>query len=520
MNNMYTTDELSALVRTLLSEDKWQEALERCVSCAASTDDAELWLTAQLLATYCRNASGDEAGAVDEHRQVMQSEAARELTAIDRLGVAEEALDAHLPFDYCAELFCAAAQQFESDGSSPDLAAGAYNKAGICHFRNGSAPNEEQMCFRLALEASSRFEKDSGSDEHKHIILEALIKSNLAECLMRSGGRDEAVELYEQASEVFHRHLNEDSDMCLVHYAICQRCLSDIYRSSDENIKAHACLTRSITELDRRRDHISDQLIMHLAVCCNARGTLRFQMGDYEGEVEDCTRSLELREGLDSDNESLATVYSNRAEAYAMMDMNEDAKSDFFRAIELFDTIPDSGHAAAAAASRCFALGLMCVDSEEYDEAISYFRSSADRLAALRATGMDAGEFTAERLTELEALSRMRLANCISHLDERDYYDAVTESRMALALLEQLPVSVERYAHMTALHTSLGELMELFDEFEAAKDEYQQAAQCRTSGLELIISAAGRDQIEENPEEALEDEGSIWENFSGDTPQA
>ena len=515
MNNKLTAEDFSAQIQELLGEGRVQEALERCDAAAAQADmDDELRLAVGVMRSYSLLASGDTDAAMAEHMNAFRL--ADDIPPIDQFALAEDALRVHMPYDYCSELFMQSGARLQ-DEDDPALAAGAFNKAGICLFRHGASTGDEKECFRRALEALEWIDDDGQPSDHTE-VLAALIKSNLAECLSREEDRDSAIELYHQASEVFEQHLGEEDIMCLTHYAICQRCLSDLYRGREENVRAHACLSRSIAELEQRSKKLSDQLRLHLAVCYNARGTLRFQMGNFEGEVEDCTRSLQLREELEDDPNALATVISNRAEAYAMLERYDDARADFTRAIEIFDSIPDDLSAAVSAATRSYSLGLMYAEQKRFGEACDAFRSSARRLEKLRSGSCDDIEYSPEQLADLEALARMRLGAAIFRLDELDYYDALNEGRKAIRLLETLPANPERSARLAALHISIAEVMETFDEHESAEIEYDIAEQYRAQ-VEQALSDTLFNEGEEDEYEELEDEGSIWEDFSDSTPQ-
>lgn len=517
MNKKFTPDELSAHIYYLLETGDPQNAIDMCTAIAEDENESDLQTTALLLRAYSRMAAGDSENALTDHREACRNAAG--MLPAEQLAIAEESLDANMPFDYCAELFSAAGERFEQEENDCTMAAGAYNKAGICLFRHGASSEEEKACFIRALDTIKNADDDCPHRD-KLEILSALVQSNLAECLAREGRREEAVKFYRQSADTFGSRLNDDGDICLTHYAICQRCLSDLYRASEENIQAHSCLSKSITELERRSSKLSDQLRMHLAVCYNARGTLRFQMGDYEGEVSDCTRSLELREGMDEDPCSVAIVLSNRAEAYAMLEHFDRAREDFLRSVDMFDSVENNGQAAASAATRCYSLGMMYAEKDQLKAAADAFRSAAERLARLRSSGIDDTEYTDEQLCDIESLSRMRLASILTRLDERDYFDSITESREALRLIERLPLTVDRAARMSAIHTSVAEVLELFDELDAAQQEYELADRCRMEGLELIMSGACPDYSEKDAEEQFNDERSIWENFSDDTPQA
>lgn len=517
MNNRLNADEFSAKINALLDEGNHAQALSLCDSYDLDKEnDADTKVTVLMMRSLCHIAAGDIDSAAADHFSAFTE--ADELLAIEQLGIAEDALKSRLPFDLCAELFTRSGERFEREGEDYAMAAGAFNKAGICLFRHGASSAAEKHCFYRALDCMNLVSRENLTKEHKD-VLRALIQSNLAECLTREGETDDAAELYLQASEVFHKHLSDEDNMCLTHYAICQRCLSDIYRNSEENIQAHSCLSRSIAELERREDKLSDQLLLHLAVCYNARGTLRFQMGDYEGEVEDCTRSLQLREELEDDPSARATVISNRAEAYNMLKQHDQAREDFLRAIDILDTIPEDTGAAVSAATRCYSLGQLYLDQHRTEEACEAFRSSAHRLAVVRSKSPDDSEYTADQLTDIEALARMRLGAAICQCTERDYFDAITEGREAIRLTEQLPLTAERAARLAALHLSLGELLETFDELDAAREEFDIAEDYRDEGIAIALSELGTDDGEEDIYEDFDDQCGVWEDFGDNTPQ-
>ncbi|MBE6758689.1 MAG: tetratricopeptide repeat protein [Ruminococcaceae bacterium] len=516
MNNKLNADEFSAQINALLDEGDHAQALSLCASLELPEDDADMKVTILMMRAFSHMAAGDTDQAVSN--QLAAFSAADELPAVEQLGIAEGALKVQMPFDFCAELFTRSAERFEREGEDCAMAAGAFNKAGICLFRHGASTAAEKHCFYRALKCMDSVEDDALSKEHRD-VLKALIQSNLAECLSREGEPGQAMELYEEAADVFGKYLGNEDNMCLTHYAICQRCLSDIYRHSDENIRAHTCLSRSITELERRRKKLSDQLKLHLAVCYNARGTLRFQMGDYEGEVDDCTRSLQLREDLDDDPNAKATVISNRAEAYSMLKQYDAARDDFLRAIDILDAIPESISAAVSAATRSYSLGLLYFEQNMHEQSCGPLRSAADRLAIIRSRATDDMEYTYDQLTDIEALARMRLSASLYQCRERDYFDTMTEAREAIRLTELLPLTAERAARLAALHLSLSELLEILDEHEAARDEYEIAEDFRDEGIALALSELGPDDGEESIYEDFDDESGIWEDFSDNTPQ-
>ncbi len=517
MNNKLSADEFSAQINALLDEGDYSQALSLCNSFDIQNEtDPDMKVTVLVMRAFSHMAAGDTESAVAD--QLSAFNAADDLTALDQMSIAEDALKAQMPFDFCARLFSCSGERLEREGEDYAMAAGAFNKAGICLFRQGAHTSEEKHCFYRAMDCMNSIGRENLTTEHRD-VLKALIQSNLAECLSREGETAEAMELYEQAAEVFRKHLSDEDNMCLTHYAICQRCLSDIYRTGDENIHAHACLSRSIAELERRRGKLPDQLLLHLAVCYNARGTLRFQMGDYEGEVEDCTRSLQLREELEDEPNARATVISNRAEAYAMLKQFDHARDDFLKAVELLDTIPESIPAEISAATRLYSLGQLCTEQNRPEEASDAFRSAACRLADIRAKNPEDTEYTMEQLTDIEALARMRLGAALYQCSDRDYFEVMSEGREAVLLTEQLPLTAERAARLAALHISLGELLETFDEQEAARIEYEIAEEYRDEGIALLLSEPGSDDGEEDIYEEFENDGGIWEDFGDNTPQ-
>lgn len=506
---------LADKILELMEEKKYDEA---GALCEESIERFGASSEALLLRSRCRSLCGDLSGALDDHKAAMAM-TGDDLPGAGRMKLAEEAMDAHMPFDYCSQLFTQAGERLEREGQNGVMTASAYNKAGICLYRQEADPRLEEACFRRALAAANRAEEDEEQADDAATI-GALVRSNLAECLTRTGDEEEAVQLYNEASDAFFDRMEGTDGMGLANYSMCQKCLSDIYRAKDESIQAHICLTRAINELERREKKLNEQMRLHLAICHNARGTLRYQMGDYEGEVEDCTRALELRETVPSEIPSLATVRSNRAEAYMQLGQFEPARADFLEAIALFESMEESRASLESAAIRHYLLAGMYDDNDMPDEACEDYRAAAERLDRAERNEGPEGEYSDEQLADMQSLCRMRLSAALLSCEERDYCEALEESRKAIALLERLPLTPERAARMVALYISNGELLESFDEPEAAKQEFDEADRIRDSFAGHIEEepelSCGE---EEEPYEDANDQFDIWEDRSGNTPQ-
>lgn len=489
--------------------------LEEAISiCTELIEDDEDKIEALMLRAQCHSEQGEGDEAVSDHIQAIGLMNLA-LSPEERLAVAEHAQNINLSSDYCASLFTDAANELSGGGCDKLLVAGAFNKAGICLFRSGSTVEEERECFQKALAAL-----ESGEGDDNEIILSALIKSNLAECEMRDGEGEKAAVLYGEAGDVFYERLTDGDDMCLGHYIICQKCLSDIHRSRSDNAKAYACLTKSISELSRRSDRLSESTKTHLAVCYNARGTLRYQMGDYSGEVEDCTAALTLRESLPDDPSACGTILSNRAEAYAQLGRHEQAAADFLSAIDIFEGINDGSVRLTSTAVRYYSLAVLYFECNEIEEACDAFREAADRfsLAAASLEGEEL-EYTAEQLADMESVCRMRLAVTLSERESRDYYEEITQLKRAIELLEGLEQDEKRDVRLLSMRLSVGEIYEIFDELEAAEAEYAKAG----GAFPLASMQEGSDRAADEDAEAdeqLEEQRGIWENTTERTPQA
>lgn len=474
-------------------------------------------ITAQVIGVYlvrsqCRAALGHDEDALNDHVTAVGL-MEPDLSGEALFDVANDAMNSAISLGYCAALFRRSANLLEASDDTGDrsiikLTAAAYNKEGICHFKAGHPVEDETACFIRAMEIMEGIDNPD-SDE---LMLIALIKSNLAECLVRSEDYDRAVELYFESAAIYDTR-REKSAVCAEQYAMCQRSLSDIYRRQEDYIHSHQCLSRAIQALEEHPDGATDQITSQLASCFNSRGTLRYNIGDFEGEVDDCTIAIELRQQSEPEYFGLATVYANRAEAYERLEEYECAAQDYRSAIEsLRLAVDDVPLAKALIAMRYFSLGNVLGELEDFEGAIDAYTDSAAQFLAIREIDFDV--YTRDQMREMESLCRLRLSQLAYEAPSCSYHIAMTEMRRAIALLEELDPNPMRIMRLGSMHVAMGELYEIFDELECAAEEYRVAEELRRQLGDSFADLSAQE------DEAVDDEDDVGAYSPGDIPQA
>lgn len=432
---------------------------------AAPDRDSELTgrtgRAALLLTSRCCAAVGDIDGAIFEHGKALCMAS----DTYDVIRMADDAAEAGLPADYCAGCYERASREFKDIGDVVG-AANALNKAGICYFKNGNSLAGEAKMFEQAV---ALLKNEELSDSQ--LILYALVCGNLAECRVRQGRHDEAHELYRTASDIFESRL--DDDTCLQHYAMCQRSIADICRGRGDNVEASAHLGAAIDAL-RRRKLPSPILRNLLSSSYNAYGTICFQMGDYDGEVNACTSALRLRSEPERDALGASTIYANRAQANEQLGRLRQAEDDYRSSIELLERL-DSNEASVLIALRRYSLAGISEINGDYTEAVNLYSLSAAALRTARLSGVEFDDISSEQITDMEALCRYRLGVCCTHCDHRDYYRSMNEYRASAELLHSLDLTPDRSSRLAAVFNAIGELYEIFDDYESANASFEAA---------------------------------------------
>lgn len=498
-------------IRTLYTAHDYSAAEKECTELIDNTAEGiicDAVIGAFFLRAACRAALGKDDSACSDHRHAVDL-VWNNIPPEERLTIASEALDSGMPLDYCEKFFYDLAMDFKQTGVDPKLTATAFNKLGVCRFRAERTLESETLSFEMANAAVDTIE-DPDSDE---LILSALIKSNLAECLVRAEDYEPAAEFYREASGIFAPRVGK-SAVCTEQYAICQRNLSDIYRREDDNVQANRCITLAIEALENHPEADDEQVVSQLSSCYNSRGTMRYGIGDYSGEIDDCTRSLELREQISStDYLGFATVYSNRAEACAALEKWDKTAADYQSAVDMLKKLPkDNLFFQALIAIWLMAKGRALLAAERLSEALDAFIEGAEFFASLR--GKDVENYSSDQLTVMEAHCRFFIATTARQEEHLNYHLAITELRTAIELLEELPPLKMRFLQLSSLHNHLGELYELFDEQELAEKEY---------GISEMLYAQHGDGVAypiADEYENSDDEGEIWAESSDNIPKA
>lgn len=462
---------------------------------------------ARLLLAHSKAMNGKTEEAREEHEKAMMLLKGK-ADGSELLNVASEAMNHSLPDDYCASLMHFSAERLTAEKAYPNMISIAYNKEGICLYKAEAPLEQEAACFEKAEKVLNRIKPIDDDD----LLLRSLVKSNLAECRARGGDLVDSAALYRQSISLLERRKTKTATGT-DQYAVCQRNLSDIYRHQGETLKANTCLNKAINALEEHPDGATEPVLAQLASCLNARGTLRYSMGDYAGEVEDCTASIKLRKALPADRLGTATVYSNLAEAYEQLERYFDAAVSHGNAVaELGKLDKTDSLVKALTAMQLFAQAKCVYATGDVDGALKLFVQSAAEFGEVR--GAELNEYSSTELTEMESLCRFRLSHTACEEEHHNYHLAMSELNKAITLLAGLEETPSHLMELSVMHTAMGELYEMFDEQECAADEYSAAEELRGRLAESITEA------DAEPEEEGDDEDEIWADPFESFPKA
>ncbi|MBE6765839.1 MAG: tetratricopeptide repeat protein [Ruminococcaceae bacterium] len=369
--------------------------------------------------------------------------------------------------EQCALLFEQAGQAFEKENAPVRQSAMAYNRAGMCRFKCSDDTSAEAADFERARDLMKSLPDRNGDP------LMAIIRSNLAECKARSGEREEAAKLYRQSavtlSDLMYDELSKGSaGEAFDQYVGVQKSLAQLYRDMGEYIQAQTCFTRVISLIENHSQR-SDQTDSMLAGFYNARGTVRYRVKDYAGEVEDCTRAILLSERVGDDLPGLGIMYSNRGEAYEMLGMYDAMIVDMRQAASIFEKCGEMEGAKEMLFRSTFSIAKGLELSERLFEAAKTYGAAAELMQELR-DETDEGEDTSSML-KAEAACRISRAACLCRCELHLYYDSLREYNRAAALLEGLE-DRGALSKLESLYLLRSELYEAFDELEEAKADY------------------------------------------------
>ena len=389
----------------------------------------------------------------------------------------------------CAQMFEKSAQMLENEGAPQRQSAMAYNRAGMCHFKCGSGTDIESQAFEKARSLMKEL------PDHNSDPLMAIIRSNLAECCARSGDLLESAKLYRQASVTFSNLMFSElaagtPGQAFNQYICVEKSLAELYRDMEEYIQAQTCLTRIIELAEKHCDYspATDEMLCSFY---NARGTIRFRMGDYEGEIADCTEAIVRCEQLGSDPMGLAIMYSNRGEAYEMLGRYDDMIVNMRQALDSLEKCESGEEADTMSFRISYSLARGLEKSGRLTEAAKVYGQAADIISR-----MASGEDVSMHL-RAEAACRINRAACLSHCELHLYYDSMKEYNRAAKLLEGLENDNNALARLRTLYLSRSELFEAFDELEAAKADY-----IRAENIAKLIGQKDAEPPTEAPEQA------------------
>ncbi len=400
----------------------------------------------------------------------------------------------------CAVYFHEAALAF--DGASHDdclAAAELFNQEGICWYNtspdsdipddaavtdgNGDAlfaELTEQFAVRELEAFETAYQKLKACDpkDPKVVDLMPSLLANIGECHVRVGKYDLGLHYYLNGVEAFETLFASrdfaDKDRVeqvpyVYQYGVCFKMLGEIYDAKDDNKASAAYFTKAI-EVFERMD--SDSSRNELAYCLNARGCIRYRLGDYRGEVEDITRALALKKDDEGSEITMAIMLKNRSDAYRELGNYKSMHADLTQSIDMLD---HSGMPQELLnsfyGSHWFSMGVCQEGLHKDGKAADAYRKAAKYMSSSKERTEDGSNVF------LQALCHFRRAVCLCKRDEQEFYGALFEYNNAIDLLEHLPSSKEKNENLKQVLSSRANLYEVFREIDLAKADYRRAEQ-------------------------------------------
>lgn len=401
----------------------------------------------------------------------------------------------------CAEYFHTAAQAFRNDEDAM-TAAELFNQEGICWYN--ASPEKDipdgqtaetadkaslaQTFDTRELEAFEQaYERLKRCDPTlpKAVDLLPSLLSNIGECHLRAEKYDLALPYYLDATAAFEalfagrefQTTDKAAQMPIVfQYGACFKTLGEIYDAKDDNRSAADSFTKAIGVFERLE---GDAARHELAYCLNARGCLRFRLGDYRGEVEDVTRALALKKDDEGSEMTMAIMLKNRSDAYRELGNYKSMHADLSQSIEMLD---HSGMPEQLLkpfyGSHWFSMGVCQEGLNKVGKAADAYRKAAGYMQSSDEESSDGSNVF------LHALCHFRRAVCLCKRDEQEFYGALFEYNNAINLLENLPSSREKNENLKQVLSSRANLYEVFREIDLAKEDYRRAESLGTAADE------------------------------------
>lgn len=413
------------------------------------------------------------------------------------MSIANTARDIGLSPSECAEYLHTAAVAFDGGGEDNLVAAELFNQEGICWYN--SSPDvdipegmetdmsdvtermmalEEQFSERelAAFEDSYRKLQLCDPKAPQVIDLRPSLLSNIGECHVRVGEYDKGLTYYLDAVSAFEelfscKEFSEKSkseqSSYVMPYGVSFKTLGEIYDAKDDNEKAAGYFTKAI-EVFEKID--SDTARHELAYCLNARGCIRYRLGDYRGEVEDITRALAIKKNDEGSEITMAIMLKNRSDAYRELGNYKGMHSDLTKSLNMLDQsgMPEE-ILNSFYGSHWFSMGVCQEGLHKVGKAADAYRKAAKYMSSSKRGARD------DSNVFMQALCHFRRAVCLCRRDEQEFYGALFEYNNAIDLLEHLPASKEKNENLKQCLSSRANLYEVFREIDLAKADYSRA---------------------------------------------
>ncbi len=465
-----------------------------------NVDEHDFWEVSAVAKAACMvrlNEMPKARRAYSEFVEYQRGREGGELSKKQLVSIANVARDIGLNPAACAEYLHVAAVAFDDVEDENLYAAELFNQEGICWYNSSPETDvpdgmeiEMSDATERAAALTSKFsERELAAFENSYsrlmncdpnnsgvVNLLPSLLSNIGECYVRVENYDKSLKYYLNSVSAFENMFafkefsekpKSEQALYVMQYGVCFKALGEICDSMGDNNGSLDYFTKAI-EVFERID--SDSARHELAYCLNARGCIRYRLGDYHGEVEDITRAIALKKDDKGSEITMAIMLKNRSDAYRELGNYRSMHSDLTKSIDMLDgsgmpqEILNSFYG-----SHWFSMGV-CQEglhmagkaADSYRKAAKYIRSSDEN------SHDDSNTF-------MRAMCHFRRAVCLCRRDEQEFYGALFEYNNAIGLLENLPSSKEKNENLRQFLSSRGNLYEVFREIDLAKADYSRA---------------------------------------------
>lgn len=346
-----------------------------------------------------------------------------------------------------------------------------YTFRGLSYYRMENY-DAEMADYEKAIE----LRKEVGSYKENLSDL-AIIYCNCADTCLRQDKPAEAEAFYRRAEELLlalpeDKSLEKTESLARLYYEEAEH-----YKGRPDKLaQAETLYTKAIGAYQSAAYEKKDSrdLKEFLALCYNGRGVCHYAAGNYQEEINDCERALEIRKNMEQSAGNLAQIavlLRNRADCHEMLERFDRAEQDYDEAIKLYITLEQSADYRLPLLEMVDLLiccARICDERERYAAAIQKYSS------ALRRMDEDTAVAPEDKL-EYYGLCYFRRGMDYCKCEEHLYSLGMQDYCRAKDSLEQLPTAARTAELIALVLRTRGDLYSAMGEHDLAEQDFLMA---------------------------------------------